>query len=42
MSCMSTPLKAAFDPENFRALGHRMVDALAKRLAQDLAGEGGV
>lgn len=37
---MSTPLEAAFDPEDFRNLGHRIVDLLADRLGKDLAGDG--
>lgn len=38
---MST-LSAAFDPEAFRAQGHRLVDALAERLAVSLRGAGDV
>jgi L-2,4-diaminobutyrate decarboxylase len=39
---MSNPLEAAFDREEFRALGHRIVDLLADRLGEDLAGDGRV
>jgi L-2,4-diaminobutyrate decarboxylase len=35
-------LAAAFDPEAFRAQGHRLVDALADRLTAVRAGNGGV
>lgn len=35
-------LRAAFDPEAFRDLGHRVVDLLADRLHSNLAGEGRV
>ena len=35
-------LTTAFDPENFRTQGHRLVDALADRLAAVQAGEGAV
>ncbi len=35
-------LQAAFDPESFRTQGHRLVDALADRLAASQRGEGNV
>ena len=35
-------LTTAFDPEIFRAQGHRLVDALADRLASVRAGKGAV
>ncbi len=35
-------LTNAFDPESFRAQGHRLVDALAERLAASLGGKGDV
>jgi L-2,4-diaminobutyrate decarboxylase len=39
---MSDSLEAAFDPDRFRALGHRVVDFLAEVLHENLTGEGKV
>jgi L-2,4-diaminobutyrate decarboxylase len=39
---LMNPLPSAFDPEAFRAQGHRLVDILADRLAKSRRGEGDV
>ena len=36
------PLSSAYDPEHFRAQGHRLIDDLANRLTANLAGQGNV
>ena len=36
------PLSSAYDPEHFRAQGHRLIDDLANRLTASLAGQGNV